>query len=336
MLLLPRRSFYFAALFGVLKVGGAFIPCDPEYPKDRISHIINESEAQFIITTQPHVQDYPAEKVFLIDELLSGNDKGNPDVDVSPEDLAYMIYTSGSTGKPKGVMLRHSGICNFCTQHPANILYETVKDSVSAMIDITTVSFDLSLKDTLGIFVNGKTVVFANEEEMNDPRAIVRLFEQTHADAINGTPSRYLQYFEYPPFAEALAKCSLIMAGGEVFPKSLLERLQSISHAKIINTYGPTETTISANMADLTHAEYISVGHPLLNVHSGDYAKWDESGNVIILGRKDNQVKLRGLRIEFSEIEGLIEKQPDVKKAVIVIRKLSGQDNLCAYFTADS
>ena len=387
MLLLPRRSFYFAALFGVLKVGGAFIPCDPEYPKDRISHIINESEAQFIITTQPHVQDYPAEKVFLIDELLSGNDKGNPDVDVSPEDLAYMIYTSGSTGKPKGVMLRHSGICNFCTQHPANILYETVKDSVSAMIDITTVSFDLSLKDTLGIFVNGKTVVFANEEEMNDPRAIVRLFEQTHADAINGTLSRYLQYFEYPPFAEALAKCSLIMAGGEVFPKSLLERLQSISHAKIINTYGPTETTISANMADLTHVEYISVGHPLLNVHeyivdadgkpvpvgvvgelliggagvgkgyknlpeltqksfveyngervyrSGNYAKWDEAGNVIILGRKDNQVKLRGLRIELSEIEGLIEKQPGIKKAVVVIRKLSGQDNLCAYFTADS
>lgn len=78
------------------------------------------------------------------------------------------------------------------------------------------------------------------------------------------------------------------------------------------------------------------MGHPLLNVHSGDYAKWDESGNVIILGRKDNQVKLRGLRIELSEIEGLIEKQPDIKKAVIVIRKLSGQDNLCTYFTADS
>ena len=54
-----------------------------------------------------------------------------------------------------------------------------------------------------------------------------------------------------------------------------------------------------------------------------------------ILGRLDNQIKLRGLRIELGEIEGLIEKQPDIKKAVVVIRKISGQDNLCAYFTAD-
>ncbi len=95
------------------------------------------------------------------------------------------------------------------------------------MIDITTVSFDLSLKDTLGILVNGKTVVFANEEQMNDPRAIAKLFEQTKADAINATPSRYLQYFEYEPFIGALKKCHLIMAGGEVFPKLLLEKLQS-------------------------------------------------------------------------------------------------------------
>ena len=386
VLLLPRRSFYFSALFGVLKAGAAFIPCDPEYPKDRINLIINDSDAQFIITTQEHSKDYPSEKVILIDDLLYGNENKNPDVEVSPEDLAYMIYTSGSTGRPKGVMLKHSGICNFCTQHPANILYEVVKDKISAMIDITTVSFDLSLKDTLGILVNAKTVVFANEEQMNDPRAIVKLFEQTHADAINATPSRYLQYFEYEPFIDALAKCHLVMAGGEVFPKTLLEKLQKITSAKIINTYGPTETTISANMAELTNAKNISVGHPLLNVHeyivdsdgnpvpvgvigelliggagvgkgyknlpeltqksfveyngervyrSGDYAKWDEAGNVIILGRKDNQVKLRGLRIELSEIEGLIEKQPDIKKAVVIIRKLSGQDNLCAYFTAD-
>ena len=68
---------------------------------------------------------------------------------------------------------------------------------------------------------------------------------------------------------------------------------------------------------------------------SGDYAKYDESFNVIILGRLDNQVKLRGLRIELGEIEGLIAAQPDIKKVAVVIRKLGGQDNLCAYFTAD-
>ncbi|MBQ9413555.1 MAG: SDR family oxidoreductase, partial [Clostridia bacterium] len=68
---------------------------------------------------------------------------------------------------------------------------------------------------------------------------------------------------------------------------------------------------------------------------SGDYAKFDRDYNVIILGRLDNQVKLRGLRIELGEIEGLIAAQPGIKKVAVVIRKLSGQDNLCAYFTAE-
>ena len=69
---------------------------------------------------------------------------------------------------------------------------------------------------------------------------------------------------------------------------------------------------------------------------SGDYAKWDKNGNVHILGRLDNQIKLRGLRIELGEIQGLLAEQPHIKKAEVVIRKLNGQDNLCAYFTADT
>lgn len=68
---------------------------------------------------------------------------------------------------------------------------------------------------------------------------------------------------------------------------------------------------------------------------SGDYSRWDSDGNVMILGRLDNQVKLRGLRIELDEIIGLIEAQPHIKKAAVVIRKINDQENLCAYFTAD-
>ena len=387
VLLLPRRSFYFAALFGVLKAGAAFIPCDPEYPKDRINHIVSDSDAQFIITTNEHANNYPAEKVIIIDELLSGNETKNPDVEISSEDLAYMIYTSGSTGKPKGVMLRHSGICNYLYPHPANIHYDILAREVNAVLSVTTVSFDMSFKETTGALCNGKTLIFASEEQANDPKALAELFHETGADCFNATPSRFAQYIEYEPFAKALKQCKLVMSGGEGYPLSLRNKIRSFTDANIINTYGPTEITVSSNGADITNAEYISVGRPLLNVHeyivdtdgnsvpvgvigelliggagvakgyknlpeltqksfveyngervyrSGDYAKWDEFGNVIILGRKDNQVKLRGLRIELSEIEGLIEKQPGIKKAVVVIKKLSGQDNLCAYFTADT
>lgn len=386
VLLLPRRSFYFAALFGVLKAGASFIPCDPEYPADRIRHIISDSGASFIITTDEHMAEYPAEQVLLMDSLMTGGHTDNPAAEIDGSDLAYMIYTSGSTGKPKGVMLTHRGICSFCTAHPANILYQLVQKEIETMLAVTTVSFDLSLKDTVGILCNGKTVVFASETEMNDPRALTALIEKNSADAVNATPSRYMQYMEYAPFREALKRCKLVMAGGEAFPNTLLDRLQEMELPYIINTYGPTETTISSNMAFLQNADHVSVGRPLLNYteyivdldgnpvpkgvtgelliggygvargyknldkqtaarftdyrgqrvyRSGDYAKWDSDGNVVILGRADNQVKLRGLRIELGEIEGLIDKQPHIHQAVVVIKKLAGVENLCAYYTAE-
>lgn len=160
----------------------------------------------------------------------------------------------------------------------------------------------------------------------------------------------------------------------------------TLTKARIINTYGPTETTISANMKDLTCADTISVGRPLLNVtefivdsdgnelppgivgelyiggagvgkgynnlpektaerfidfngmkiyKSGDYARWTSSGDVEILGRLDNQIKLRGLRIEIGKIEGSLAKIPEIKTAVVKIVKIKGIEHLCAYFTAE-
>ncbi|MCR4908713.1 MAG: amino acid adenylation domain-containing protein [Lachnospiraceae bacterium] len=385
VLLLPRRRFYFAALFGALKAGATFIPCDPEYPSERISHILGDADAKYILTTADHAGDYSGDKVLLIDDMMAGEQTENPEASVSPEDLAYMIYTSGSTGKPKGVELTHRGICNYINPDKDSIFFDYVSDRLERIVSVTTVSFDMSFKDTVGILCNGKTVVFTNEEEMNDPRALAKAMVKTGADAFSATPSRLLQYMEYEPFKEALSKCALVICGGEAYPKVLQERLLSLGIPTLMNSYGPTEITVSSNMADLSRAEHISVGRPLPNYieyivdsdgnpvphgvmgelliggpgvargyrklpemtnknfgeyeglrvyHTGDYAKWDRDGNVMILGRKDSQVKLRGLRIELGEIEGLIAAQSDISKAVVIIKKLNGQDNLCAYFTA--
>lgn len=386
-LLLPRQSCYFCCMFGVNKAGAAFIPCDPQYPADRINHIITDSEASYIITTADKLSDYPAEKAINVEELMIGEPASNPDLDMTGEELSYMIYTSGSTGKPKGVMLRHKSIANYLTPHPSNTIAYSIDRLASCYLSVTTVSFDMSFKEHATSLCMGKTLVFAAEDEMNDPRALADLMKKYSVDCINATPSRLLQYMEYAPFKEGLKNCRLIMSGGEAYPLSLLNSLRECSpDARILNTYGPTEITVSSNAAILNDAKAISIGRPLTNYteyivdkfgdiapygvigelyiggigvaagyrnlpektaqafvdyhgqrmyRSGDYAKYDEDFNVIILGRLDNQVKLRGLRIELGEIEGLIAAQPDIKKAAVVIRKLNGQDNLCAYFTAD-
>lgn len=387
-LLLPRESCFFACMFGVNKAGAAFIPCDPQYPADRINHIIEDSEASFIITTADKLADYPAEKAINVADILIGDRTDDPDVEMSDQELSYMIYTSGSTGKPKGVMLRHKGICNYLNPHPANTHIHYLKENISTYLSVTTISFDMSFKEHTAAFCNGKTLVFAAEDEMNDPRALAQLMEKYSVDCINATPSRLQQYMDFEPFKNALAECKLVMSGGEGYPMALRDAIRACSKdIRIVNTYGPTEITVSCNAADLSNADYVTVGRPLLNYHevivdkfgdpapygvigelyiggigvakgyknlpdktaaafveydnarmyrSGDYAKWDKFGNVHILGRLDNQVKLRGLRIELGEIEGLIAAQPHIKKVAVIIRKLNGQDNLCAYFTAEA
>ena len=386
-LLLPRQSSYFSCLFGVNKAGAAFIPCDPQYPADRINHIITDSEASYIITTADKLGDYPGDKAINVDEITAGEPCGDPDIPMTGEELSYMIYTSGSTGKPKGVMLRHKGICSYLTPYPSNTIMYNIKERVSSYLSVTTVSFDMSFKEHTAALCNGKTLIFAAEDEMNDPRALADLMEKHRVDCINATPSRLLQYMEYAPFREGLRNCRLIMSGGEAYPLSLRDSLKACApDAVILNTYGPTEITVSSNAAVLNDAQAVNIGRPLTNYteyivdkfgdiapygvigelyiggvgvaagyrnlpektaqafvdyrgqrmyRSGDYAKYDKDFNVYILGRLDNQVKLRGLRIELGEIEGLIAAQPDIKKVAVVIRKLNGQDNLCAYFTAE-
>lgn len=385
VLLLERTSRFFTSLIGVLKAGGAFIPTCPDYPKERIESIISDSDADFIITEGSLLSEY--ENTVDVEELLSGTNDSRPDVGVDKEDLAYLIYTSGSTGKPKGVMLRHIGISNYLTYNDANIQVKRVVDNCKVYGSVTTISFDMSLKETLLSLCNGLTLVFASEDETVNPLMLAKLFKKNKVDAFNSTPSRLLQYLELDSFAEAMADCKVILSGGEKYPDKLLKILREKTNAIIINTYGPTEITVSSNAKELRDADIISVGKPLFNYReyivdsdnnllpvgvvgellisgcgvalgynklpeqtkkafiefngertyrSGDYAKWTDNGDVVILGRTDNQVKLRGLRIELGEIEKALTNITDVKNAVALIKKVGNSDAICAYYTADT
>ena len=148
MVLLPRTSAVLLTFYGVSKAGAAYIPCDPEYPAERISLITEDSDATFVVTTAEHLAEHGS-KAIDIAELLSADNTNvdNPGVDVTPDDLVYLIYTSGSTGRPKGVMLRHEGICNYLQCHPANRHIYAMATEGSCFLSVTTLSFDMSLKE---------------------------------------------------------------------------------------------------------------------------------------------------------------------------------------------
>ena len=373
-LLLPRTSRLILSMFGVQKAGAAYIPCDPEYPADRVKLILEDSGAKLIITPE------------VAEELLQTEDTTQPQTSLTPDDLAYLIYTSGSTGRPKGVMLRHEGMCNYATALPANVEAYAVANAAESILAVTTISFDASLHEIAISLFNGLTLVLANEEQTKNPLDMAALIHEHHIGYVSATPSQWQTWIYSTEFVEAIRTVPVIRFGGEKLPESLLHQMQQLTPSRILNTYGPTETTVSSNIQELTHADRVTVGHPQLNVKefvvdsdgnelpigvvgelyiggrgvargynnlddmtrerfidyhgtriykSGDYAKWAPDGDVFILGRKDHQIKLRGLRIELGEVENVIARVEGVKNVVIMIRQLSGKEHLCAYFTAD-
>ncbi len=373
-LLLPRTSRLILSMFGVQKAGAAYIPCDPEYPADRVKLILEDSGAKLIITHE------------VAEELLQTEDTTLPQTSLTPDDLAYLIYTSGSTGRPKGVMLRHEGMCNYATALPANVEAYAVANAAESILAVTTISFDASLHEIAISLFNGLTLVLANEEQTKNPLDMAALIHEHHIGYVSATPSQWQTWIYSTEFVEAIRTVPIIRFGGEKLPESLLHQMQQLTPSRILNTYGPTETTVSSNIQELTHADRVTVGRPQLNVKefvvdsdgnelpvgvvgelyiggrgvargynnlddmtrerfidyhgtriykSGDYAKWAPDGDVFILGRKDHQIKLRGLRIELGEVENVIARVEGVKNVVIMIRQLSGKEHLCAYFTAD-
>src|SRR6185369_5855173 len=92
---LERGMDMIICLLGILKAGAAYLPLDPEYPKEHLAFMLVDAQPEMVLTTHPQIT-----------QTRSG-----PSAE-SEEDLAYVIYTSGSTGQPKGVMVSHRAVCN--------------------------------------------------------------------------------------------------------------------------------------------------------------------------------------------------------------------------------
>ena len=366
---LPRRSYYFAAVLGVLKSGAAYIPIVSDYPEDRIAYMVKDSQASLLIDEH------------IIGSLLSEESESNPDIPVSSEDKCYCRYTSGSTGNPKGVLVSHRNVMN--------LIFEMDRlEHVDVILGVTNVGFDMCVTENLYSFMTGKTLVFADENAMIDSVKLSDLIHEYKADMITTTPSKMKLYLNSKEMQAALGRLSVISFGGEKLNKDFLQSIRKLSDAVISNEYGPTETTCySTSCIMRNEIGEVSIGKPIANTQvyivdkymnptpigvkgelciagdgvglgylnrpelteekfipnpfgdgklyrTGDIAYWNEGGNIIYLCRNDSQVKIRGLRIELGEIESAIMSISGIEQAVVIVRDGSFQQQiLCAFYT---
>ena len=368
---LERSEWLVIAVLAVIKSGGAYIPIDPNYPETRTNYILQDSQARFVVDDN-FIKEY-LKIGYKFSEKVTPVCKAN--------NLAYVIYTSGSTGNPKGVMIEHRNLISFFT----NLEEKFCFSSVSNVAATTNYTFDISVLEILGSLCTGRKLILFTSQELLDSRRFIEVLSTEKVELLQLTPSRLKLLTEV---TQTLPECiKVLLVGGEALPVNLKnDFIINNPDIRLINVYGPTETTIWSSSGEQKLEPKVDIGQPLYNekiylyskfphlapvgvvgelcisgdgvgrgylnrpeltaqkfithdidgvpcplYFTGDLARWLPNGAIEFLGRKDNQVKIRGHRIELSEIESKILEYPNVKQVVVTDKKLADSVVLVAY-----
>ncbi|WP_345027386.1 condensation domain-containing protein, partial [Flavivirga jejuensis] len=242
---LDRSDELIISLIAILKTGGAYLPIDPNYPKNRIEYIESDSQCKVSITP----------KLFSDFKIKESKYKEkSPKVSIQSDTLAYIIYTSGSTGRPKGVMIEHGGIVNTVT---AQINHFSIRNSEHCL-QFSNQSFDASIWEILITLLSGSKL-FIIEEAIKSDIALMTNFINDNKITWVTLPPAFVKLID---IANLHTVKTLITAGEE----APIAKAKAFSKkGKYINAYGPTETSICATVFDGKIEDKVSIGKPIAN-----------------------------------------------------------------------
>lgn len=259
--LAERSPEFIAAIVGILKSGGGFLPVDPSLPDARISYMLQDADVPVVLTTEKLAERAVLKdhKVITVESVPSQEE--NVDVEIDFESVAYMIYTSGSTGQPKGVMVSHGNLANYaCWTSDVRIN----RHGVEVVSLHTTPSFDMIIGQIIPPLVTGKAL-FLHDPSLGIDRIMEHVFSpDTPIDCAVLTPSHAL-LLEDMSLTSTNVKVASI--GGEALGKHHTDILWGLNpEMQIINDYGPTEATVTCIVHNVNQDKRVNVvGLPVMN-----------------------------------------------------------------------
>ena len=157
------------AILAILKTGGAWVPLDPDYPAERLSFMLEDSGADFVLASPQAARDLgvlksPRRQLLIVDAMDGAGDERPPIAAAGPADPAYVIYTSGSTGRPKGVACVHRAVINFC--HEWQNKRAIVPGDAGTLT--SSLSFDVSVYEIFSNLLFGAAVHLLDKDTILD------------------------------------------------------------------------------------------------------------------------------------------------------------------------
>jgi amino acid adenylation domain-containing protein len=375
------------ALLAVLKAGAAYVPLDPEYPRERLAFIIEDARVSLLLTEQRLSARLPAqgfEPLYLdvLREEIAEQGKANLPRRATGENLAYILYTSGSTGRPKGIALTQANAAQF-VQWAAGVFSP---EALSGVLASTSICFDPSVLELFVPLCFGGRVIL-----VDNALALMNGADYKEVRLIGTVPTAMAELVRSGAIPETVHTIAL---GGEALRAELAEDVLRLTQAReVYNLYGPTETTVYSTYRLLERGERVTIGRPVSNeqvylldaaqnpvamgipgelyiggtglargylnrpeltaekfipdpfstepgarlYRTGDVARYLFDGRLQSLGRIDQQVKVRGYRIELEEIEAVLQQHSQVRECAVIVREDGQPGNkwIAAYVVAE-
>jgi amino acid adenylation domain-containing protein len=377
---LRRSPALTVAVLGALGAGGAYVPVDPSYPRERLEMMLAIARPRVLLTEEGLRDAIPAGDFEVI--CLDGEEGADsfPPVAVSPDNLLYVIFTSGSTGVPKGVAMPHRPLVNLIDWQLRN----TALGPGAKTLQFASLSFDVSCQELFSTWAAGGTLVLISEELRLDATALLDVLRNQSIERL------FLPFVALQQLAEIAAERDIwpealreVVTAGEQLQitPAVAELFTRLPDCRLFNQYGPSETHVATAYAlpgpARTWLALPSIGVPVANTRillldgsalapanvpgelciggdclargylarpdltaerfvpdpfgsgerlyrTGDLARWQRDGNLEFLGRIDQQLKIRGFRVEPGEIEAVLAAHPAVREAAVVARQDPG------------
>ncbi|MBG0969475.1 non-ribosomal peptide synthetase [Bacillus sp. SRB3LM] len=360
-------------LLGILKSGATYVPLETELPKDRIEYIVNSANCSLILSSKKSKSTYP-----LVDRpIITVDDPKtktygieNLNISIPLHQLMYVMFTSGSTGNPKGVLIEHKNVTNYIVS-----LMECLNiNDKTNFASVSTLSADLGNTSIFGALASAGTLHILSKEQMLQPDEFSNYFSTHSVDCLKITPSHF--YTLLHSAEENIFPKQYLILGGELLKWEIYQEIKKRAGAcKIVNHYGPTETTIGVAMnVDIddnleTETKSVPIGKAIRNnqivifdkdknlskqgtigelcvigenvgrgylekvtgpqksgylsingkkaYQTGDIGRYLSDDSIEIIGRIDDQIQIRGYRVELAEIEKAIFHYTNVQNVYV-------------------